>query len=127
MEQTIKRLPDAEFTVMKAIWSLEDPVTTLMINEHLSSDIHWKPQTLLTILARLTEKGFLDSERRGRERCYSTLISEEEYLRIETGSFLSRYSGNSVGHLVKALCAETDLSSDDISELKEWLSKKGRA
>lgn len=127
MELMIKRLPDAEFTVMKAIWNSETPVTTTVINEQLSADVSWKPQTLLTLLARLAEKGLLKSERKGRERCYTPLISEEEYLKIETGNFLSRYSDNSIGQLVKALCAETDLSSEDINELKEWLSRKGRA
>ncbi|RRD95699.1 BlaI/MecI/CopY family transcriptional regulator [Clostridiales bacterium COT073_COT-073] len=125
MDNTIKRLPDAEFTVMKAIWHSETPVTTLVINEHLSSDISWKPQTLLTILARLTEKGFLSSERRGRERCYTPLISENEYLEIETGNFLNRYSGNSIGHLVKALCADNDLSPEDLNELRKLLAEKG--
>ena len=125
MDNTIKRLPDAEFTVMKAIWHSESPITTLVINEHLSSDISWKPQTLLTILARLTEKGFLNSERKGRERCYTALITEEEYLEIETGNFLSRYSGNSIGDLVKALCADNDLSKKEIEELRALLSQKG--
>ena len=125
MNYNIKRLPDAEFTVMKAIWHSEIPVTTHVINEHLSSDISWKPQTLLTILARLCEKGFLSSERRGRERCYTLLISEDEYLEIETGNFLNRYSGNSIGSLVKALCAENDLSAEDISELRDMFSQKG--
>lgn len=125
MDNTIKRLPDAEFTVMKAIWQSEIPVTTHIINEHLSSDISWKPQTLLTILARLTEKGFLSSERRGRERCYTPLISENEYLEFETGNFLERYSGNSIGNLVKALCAENDLSEEDVNELRNLLAQKG--
>lgn len=125
MNGEIKRLPDTEFMVMKAIWHSEDPVTTMNISKHLNSEIHWKPQTLLTILARLTEKGFLSSERHGRERHYKALISETEYLDIETGNFLDRYAGNSIGNLVKALCADNDLSDDDITELKKLFLKKG--
>lgn len=125
MDNTIKRLPDTEFTVMKAIWHCDSPVTTASISQHLSSDISWKPQTLLTILARLTEKGFLSSIRRGRERCYSPLISEKEYLKIETGNFLERYSGNSIGNLVKALCSDDNLSDKDLKELRDLLAQKG--
>ena len=57
----IKRLPDSEFEVMKVIWSNEPPITTLQIMEKLDSGKDWKPQTVLTMLVRLIEKGFLIS------------------------------------------------------------------
>lgn len=121
---TIKRLPDSEFTVMKIIWRSTPPVTTLQIMEGLGEKINWKPQTVLTMLVRLTEKGFLKSERKGRERCYTPLISEQEYLEIETGDFLKRYSGNSIGSLVKALYSGKDMSPEDLKELRDWLAER---
>lgn len=124
MRDNTKRLPDAEFNVMKAVWHSKAPVTTHVISEQLSSDINWKPQTLLTILSRLTEKGFLQSSRKGRERCYTAIISEDEYLEIETGSFLKRYTGNSIGNLVKAFYSEGEISSDDLNELRAWLAER---
>lgn len=124
MKRPAKRLPDAEFTVMRTIWHLEEPITSNRIMQQLDDDHAWKPQTLLTILARLTEKGFLDSKREGRERSYTPLISEKEYLEVETGSFLKRYAGNSLGKLVKTLYAEGDLSREDLDELKEWLAER---
>lgn len=124
MKNIQKRLPDTEFTVMKAIWHSEAPVTTHTIMEQLDPDVSWKPQTLLTILARLTEKGFLSSSRVGRERCYTPLISEQDYLEVETGSFLKRYAENSIGTLIKTFCLEGDLSSDDLDELREWFKER---
>ena len=124
MKVNTKRLPDAEFTVMKAIWSQEPPVTSHMIMEFLDDEISWKPQTLLTLLARLTEKGFLSSERMGKERYYTPIISEKEYLDVETGSFLQRYAGNSLGKLVKTLYAEGDMTQQDIDELRAWLAER---
>ena len=109
---------------MKAIWNSKAPVTTHAIMEHLSDDITWKPQTLLTMLARLTEKGFLSSERVGRERCYTPIISEKDYLEVETGSFLQRYAGNSLGKLVRTLYAEGDMTQEDLDELREWLAER---
>ena len=84
--------------------------------EKLGSDNHWKPQTLLTVLARLTEKGFLDSVRKGRERQYTALISEDEYLEVEASDFLKRHSGRSMGGFVKTL-----FSSNSFSEMN-WMS-----
>lgn len=120
----IKRLPDAEFEVMKIIWNNTPPVTTLEIMEKLKTDRDWKPQTVLTMLVRLIEKGFLKSERVGRERNYTPAIQEQDYMRVETDDFIKRYSGNSVGSLMKALYDGQNLSKEDLRELKKWLAEK---
>ena len=123
MKDISKRLPDAEFTVMKAIWSLNSPITTNEITNKLA-DKSWKPQTLLTVLKRLGEKGFLNIIKEGKQHQYKVLITEDEYLEIETGSFLKRYAGNSIGALVKTLYSEGDLTEDDINELRDILEQK---
>ena len=120
----IKRLPDAEFEVMKVIWNTTPPVTTLEIMDKLESGKDWKPQTVLTMLVRLIEKGFLESERVGRERNYTPAIQEQDYMQVETGDFMKRYSGNSVGSLVKALYDGQNFSQEDLRELKDWLAAR---
>ena len=119
-----KILPDAEFEVMKAIWNNTPPVTTLQIMEKLETDKKWKPQTVLTMLVRLIEKGFLKSERIGRERNYTPAIREQDYMQIETSDFMRRYRGNSVGNLIKALYDGQNLSQEDLQELKDWLAER---
>ena len=121
----IKRLPDAEFEIMKTVWRGSPPITTAQIIGRLDSDKRWKPQTVLTMLVRLIEKGFLTSDRVGRERSYEPAISEQDYMRIETGDFAARYYGNSVGSLVKTMYDGRELSQEDMLELKEWLEEKG--
>ena len=121
MKTSIKRLPDGEFTILKVIWQLPNPTTSAQIMEKLGEDNHWKPQTLLTVLARLTEKGFLESVRKGRERQYTAIISEDEYLEVETSDFLKRYSGHSMGGLVKTLFSSNSLSDNELDELRSLL------
>ena len=123
MKDISKRLPDAEFNVMKVRWNLVPPITTNKITNKLA-DNTWKPQTLLTVLKRLSEKGFLNIIKDGKEHQYEVLIKEDEYLEIETGSFLKRYAGNSIGALVKTLYSEGDLTEDDINELRDILEQK---
>ena len=123
MKTSIKRLPDGEFTILKVIWQLPNPTTSAQIMEKLGEDNHWKPQTLLTVLARLTEKGFLESVRKGRERQYTAIISEDEYLEVETSDFLKRYSGNSMGGLVKTLFSSNSLSDNELDELRSLLDQ----
>ena len=123
MKISIKRLPDGEFTILKVIWQLQNPTTSAQIMEKLGEDNHWKPQTLLTVLARLTEKGFLESVRKGRERQYTAIISEDEYLEVETSDFLKRYSGHSMGGLVKTLFSSNSLSDNELDELRSLLDQ----
>ena len=123
MKTSIKRLPDGEFTILKVIWQLQNPTTSAQIMEKLGEDNHWKPQTLLTVLARLTEKGFLESVRKGRERQYTAIISEDEYLEVETSDFLKRYSGHSMGALVKTLFSSNSLSDSELDELRSLLDQ----
>ena len=123
MKTSIKRLPDGEFTILKIIWQLPNPTTSAQIMEKLGEDNHWKPQTLLTVLARLTEKGFLESIRKGRERQYTAIISEDEYLEVETSDFLKRYSGHSMGGLVKTLFSSNSLSDNELDELRSLLNQ----
>ena len=123
MKDISKRLPDAEFTVMKAIWSLNSPITTNEITNKLA-DKSLKPQTLLTVLKRLSNKGFLNIIKEGKQHQYKVLITEDEYLEIETGSFLKRYAGNSIGALVKTLYSEGELTQNDIDELRDILDQK---
>jgi len=121
---TIKRLPDAEFELMKIVWQSEPRITTSEIIDTLEDASKWKPQTVLTMLTRLIEKGFLASERTGRQRNYTALISEAEYMSVETGGFMSRYRGNSVGSLIKTMYAGKDLTVEEIEELRQWLKEK---
>ena len=120
----IKRLPDAEFEIMRVIWNNEVPITTMNIMDKLDPSKKWKPQTVLTMLVRLVEKEFLESGKIGRERNYTPLISEADYMEVETVSFKSRYFGNSLGSLIKTMYDGEDMSEDDLSDLQKWLSAK---
>lgn len=118
----LKKLPSSEFELMKIIWKCEHPISTNEISKHLNND--WKPQTVLTLLKRLVEKGFLESHREGKDRLYSPLIVEEEYLQFETTDFVERFHNNSLKGLVNTLYDGKQLSNDDIDELENWLKDR---
>ena len=61
-----KRLPDAELEVMQAVWACEVPVARAEIEEILKDSHPMAPTTLLTLLTRLSEKGFIRIEKEGR-------------------------------------------------------------
>jgi len=120
----LKRLPDSEFEIMKVIWRSPSPITTMQIVDKLAKEKKWKPQTVLTMLVRLVEKEFLTSGKNGRERNYTPVISEIDYMQVETGDFMSRYRGNSVGSLIKTMYDGKDITDSDLADLKSWLQDR---
>ena len=122
------RLPEAEFIVMKEIWESGSPVTSAQIMNKIGLDRGWKPQTLLTLLSRLTERGFIEARPgKGREKLFAALVSRDEYLARETIAFMDEVHGRSISSLLAALNRET-LSDSDMNELQTWfdrLKKRG--
>ena len=79
MEQ-MKKLPDSEFDIMKVVWANEPPVTTNIIMEQLGNKKGWKAQTVISLMLRLVERGFIKTEKRGKERVYYPLIGRQVIL-----------------------------------------------
>lgn len=78
MAESIRRLPDAELEVMQAIWACTPPVARADIQELLKDTHPMALTTLLTVLTRLSEKGFLRIEKVGRSARYIPLISQHD-------------------------------------------------
>lgn len=119
-----QRLPDAEFEIMEYLWSCTPPVTTSMAMEKIGVQKGWKIQTVVSLFARLTERGFLRVEKgRGRERAFYPIISRDEYLRMETECFVSHYHKNSYASLLNALQSER-MSESELDELAAWVRRQ---
>lgn len=116
-------LPQAEFEVMEIIWHSEPPVTTVQIMSKMK-DKNWKMPTLISLLNRLASRGFVKSDKVGRERLYYSLIREEEYMQTEMKSIIKKYKKPSVSSLIGALYSGEEISSAEKEELIEWLRSK---
>ena len=124
MFDKMRRLPDAELEVMKAIWDNTPPMSTNDVMRVVSKEKNWNISTLLTLLSRLIDRGFLSSEKRGRERIYYPQVDRAEYMEYETKNFLKKLHKNSFMSLVNTLYDNNDLSEQDIDELSNWLEEK---
>ena len=110
---------------MQIIWRNDPPMSTNQIIAFLGSEHTWKPQTVLTLLVRLIEKGYLHSEKPGKERIYSPLISYEDYLHAETENFFNKFHKNSLRSLISSLYDGSELSENEITDLRDWLETNG--
>ena len=70
----IKRLPDAELEIMNALWDADAPLTAAELETALPGPPRART-TLLTLLARLEEKGCVTREKQGRGYLYTAALT----------------------------------------------------
>ncbi len=119
-----KKLPDAEFEVMQAVWKGIPPVNTAYLMDMVGRARGWKAPTLISFLVRLEERGYISSEKRGKERYYTPVAERDQYLRIATEQFVQQYHGGSFVRMMDSLYSDKNLSEEDIDELLLWLKSK---
>ncbi len=118
----MKKLSEAEFEIMQVLWGHDAPMTSNQLLEEMGSSRNWKLASLMTVLARMAEKGAVYCDRTTRTNYYSALISEEEYKLTEGTSFLEKLFHRSAKELVAALYQGRRMSAEDIQELREYLN-----
>lgn len=122
MKDPIRRLPDAEQEVMQAIWACKPPVARTDIEKILFSSHPMALTTLLTLLTRLSDKGFLSIEKVGRRSLYTPLVSQEVYLAAQGRTFFEKLCGRNLSTFAAALC-DSGLTKDEIVELRSLLER----
>ena len=121
----IRRLPDAEFDVMVALWDCKViPVNTAYLMENVGKQKGWKAPTLISFLSRLEEKGFIRSEKKGKERQYYPIADKGSYVKNVALDFIDKYFSGSVVDMVDMVCNELKGTSDQIDEMKKWIQKQ---
>jgi len=120
----ISRLPDAELEIMKIIWKCGGSATSFQISQELEGKREWAVTTVLNFLARMVDRGFLTVQRNGKVNTYISIVDEQDYLEMESRSFLERLHGNSLKSLIAALYSGETISRDDAEELKRFIDEK---
>ncbi|MCI9611960.1 MAG: BlaI/MecI/CopY family transcriptional regulator [Eubacterium sp.] len=121
----VQKISDAELEIMKIVWGNPQEVTLFSyIMDGLAA--RGKPcqkNTLIVLLSRLMNKGFLSARKIGRRNEYTTLVSETEYQTAQTKNLLEKvYEGSAKG-LVSNLIMGDLLSDEEYDELKKMLEK----
>ena len=123
MKTSVKRLPDAELDVMQAMWDCNVPVLRSDLEAILNESHPMALTTLLTLLNRLSDKGFIRIEKVGRASQYYPLVTKEEYLAEQSHRFLHQLCQGNVSTFASALVSG-GLSKEDIEELRALLKEK---
>ena len=122
-------MPDAELIVMQGIWDaqkngLDKVRASYLIETYPDTVGQQKLTTVLTLLTRLLDRGYVTIEKVGRSNIYSAAISEEEYCKLATRDFISSVCRKSTGTLFAALVEGSMIEDGDIEELREMMKKE---
>lgn len=121
----IQQISDAELEIMKIIWGNPEEVTLFpYIMEEL--ELRGRPcqkNTLIVLLSRLINKGFLKAKKIGRRNEYTVLVSETEYQTVQTKNFMDKIYEGSAKELVANLIFGDLLTDEEYEELRSLLEK----
>ena len=122
----MQQVSDYELELMKAIWGNGGTALYAQIVEALSGKgMDWTKNTIITLLSRLVDKGYLKTGKIGRRNQYTALVSENEYRITQTEHFVNKIYEGDVKGLVTALIRTDCLTEEDYEELRRYWEKAG--
>ncbi|OEK06641.1 BlaI/MecI/CopY family transcriptional regulator [Roseivirga misakiensis] len=106
-----------EEQLMRHIWKLKKAFMKDLLHEFAEP----KPATttVLTMLKRMRDKGFIDYRLFGNSREYYALVTKEKYFSKHKGGLMNDFFDNSAKQLGSFLTSEANLSTDQLKELKK--------
>jgi predicted transcriptional regulator len=112
-------LHDRELDLMEVLWE-RGSATAAEVRGALEDDLAYN--TVLTILRRMEDKGYLRHEEEGRAHRFFPLVEREQVRRSTLTRMLDRVFGGSPELLLNHLVSERKLSATQIHRLKQLLN-----
>ena len=121
----LQQISDAELEIMRVVWAKnkEPSLFAELTDELAAKGRPWQKNTLITLLNRLVNKGFLKAKKIGRRNEYTPLVSEAEYQTAQTKHFLEKLYEGSASGLVATLISGDLLTDEEYGELRQMLEK----
>ena len=121
-----KQLSKAEMQVMSVLWGMDaSGVTSAEVMERYDEP---RPAmtTLLTFLKRLTEKGFVQTEKQGKLLRFTPLVGRDEYTAQYMADAKDTLFGGSPTSLLTFFVQHEQLDDDQLNELLDIIKQKRR-
>jgi len=122
MEPNEKNLTPTEWHLMECLWD-HAPRTGREAAEYMTRSQGWSRSTTLTLLRRMTAKGFISCREENGVHVYSPMLARSEAAVRETDSFLNRVYRGSISTLLSNLAQRQNLTQAEIDELYDIIRK----
>jgi BlaI family transcriptional regulator, penicillinase repressor len=115
-------LTNAEEQIMKLLWRLDKAFIRDLLNEFPEP----KPAatTVLTLLKRMIDKGFVSYKLYGNSREYYPLIKKTDYFSDHINVLIKDFFNNSTAQFASFFTNETDMNQEELKELRDLVDKK---
>lgn len=107
----------AELEVLKYVLD-HAPVAGRLVADHFADHAALARTTILTVLDRLRDKGFLRRDKVAGVYLYAAMMSKAELMRTLVGEFVDKTLGGSVSPFFAYLLEEAKISDWELAELK---------
>ncbi len=125
----MRKLPhitESEWMIMSQLWE-EAPLTAAQLVKRVQQSKNLVGTTVKTLLRRLIAKdavNFTVDEQNSKLYYYYPLVTENECVTEKGRHFLSIYCNDSIQKLISTFVDSTDLSNEELENLKELLERK---
>lgn len=126
MRRPTTPISDTELSVLKVIWT-HGPGTVRDVEVHMPKR---RPplayNTILTLLSRLRQKGYVVSDQRGQALVFRAAVIRDEVLGHGLKTLADRICDGTASPLVHALVKGRKFSPDDIAHFRQLLDELER-
>ena len=116
------QLTNAEEQVMKLLWKLDKAFIRDLLNEF--PDPKPAPTTVITLLKRMINKGFVSYKQYGNSREYYSLVKKADYFSNHINGIIKDFFNNSTSQFASFFTNETDMNPKELKELRDLVDKK---
>jgi predicted transcriptional regulator len=115
-------LTNAEEQIMKLLWKLDRAFIRDLLNEF--PDPKPASTTVLTLLKRMIDKGFVSYKLYGNSREYYPLIKKTDYFSDHLNGLIKDFFNNSTAQFASFFTNETDMNQEELKELRDLVDRK---
>ena len=116
-------ITSSELAIMDILWEAGDSIPAGDIIKTLQAEKNWDRSTTRTLLKRLVEKGAVIQEKHQKYQ-YRAAISRDSFARDQTKGLIDQLFRGSARELVASLVDSSELTEDDLQELRAYLMEK---
>ena len=122
-----QHISDFELELMKIIWENGGTAIYAEITSTLEKKgIAATKNTIISLLSRLVEKGYVTRNKIGRRNKYTALVSAAEYQTMQAAALINKvYEGNVKG-LVATLIQNNFIQENEYEELKKYWEENSK-
>lgn len=119
--EELQSMSDSEQEIMKIIWKNGGSIFIADLLEQVEKqNKQWKRATVRTFLARLIEKGLIETKRHGKKCEYIAVTTREQYQTKQVRSFVEHCFSGNVKELLVSLFGQKALKKEEIEELERF-------